>query len=114
MDLSNLSIDELRDLQEQIKRDLKKRQQDDIIKAREQILAIAQSVGIPLKELVSGQIRAKTGSAKEKGREKEKGQMPVRYRHPSDVSLQWSGRGRQPGWVKDWIESGRSLDTLRV
>jgi DNA-binding protein H-NS len=112
MDLSKLSVAELRALQEQLEQELKKREHEDIIKAREQIMAIAQSVGIPLKDLVSGQIRTKTGAGKEKGKRKE--QVAVRYRHPSEPSLHWTGRGRQPGWIKDWIGSGRSLDALRV
>ncbi|MBA4095048.1 MAG: histidinol phosphate phosphatase, partial [Candidatus Accumulibacter sp.] len=26
----------------------------------------------------------------------------------------WTGRGRQPKWVKEWVEGGKSLDKLRV
>ena len=63
MDLSNMSSADLRNLQEQLKRELKKRESQDLAKAREQIQAIAQSVGVPLKDLVGGGAgtRAKTG-----------------------------------------------------
>jgi hypothetical protein len=43
--------------------------------------------------------------------------VPVRsrrYRHPDNASQQWTGRGRQPKWVKEWVEGGKSLDKLRV
>ncbi|MES2932287.1 MAG: H-NS histone family protein [Pseudomonadota bacterium] len=103
MNISNLSIADLNALQEQIKQEIKKRQHQDVAKAREQILAIAQSVGIPLKELVAGNLRVKNNAP-----------VAVRYRHPQDASLQWSGRGRQPNWIKAWQESGQSLDALRV
>lgn len=106
MDLSGLSVTDLRALQEQVKQELKKREHDEVAKAREQIMAIAQSVGIPLKELIGGQVRAKTGTVPVK--------VAIRYRHPSDTSLQWTGRGRQPKWVRDWVTSGQSLDALRV
>lgn len=102
MDLSNMSLAELRTLQEQIKQEAKKREQQDLTKAREQIMAIAQSVGIPLKDLLAGSARVKTG------------QVAVRYRNPGDSTLQWTGRGRQPKWVKEWLEAGKSLDLLRV
>lgn len=102
MDLSKLSSADLRALQEQVKKELKKREHEEVAKAREQIIAIAQSVGIPLKELISTGVRAKNGPA------------AVRYRHPADASLHWAGRGRQPKWVKDWVESGQPLDALRV
>jgi DNA-binding protein H-NS len=102
MELSNMSLAELRTLQEQIKQESKKREQQDLTKAREQIMAIAQSVGIPLKDLLGGAVRAKTG------------QVAVRFRNPADATLQWTGRGRQPKWVKEWLEAGKSLDLLRV
>jgi DNA-binding protein H-NS len=53
MDLSNLSLGDLRNLQEQIKQEMKKREHQEVQKAREQIMAIAQSVGMPLKDLIS-------------------------------------------------------------
>lgn len=102
MDLSNLSLAELRTLQEDIKKQLKKREQDDMSKAREQILAIAQSVGVSVKDLVGTGIRVKTGT------------VAVRYRNPDDASQQWTGRGRQPKWVKEWTDAGKSRDLLKV
>lgn len=38
----------------------------------------------------------------------------VRYRHPSDSSLTWTGRGRKPAWVQNWLDNGGSLDDLDV
>ena len=102
MDISNMSLVELRNLQEQIKQEMKQREHQDLAKAREQILAIAQSVGIPLKDLIASGARAKTGT------------VAVRYRNPGDAAQQWTGRGRQPKWIKEWVESGKSLDLLRV
>jgi len=106
MDLSNMSVADLRNLQEQIKQEMKKRETQDLQKAREQILAIAQSVGVPLKDLLA------TGG---RGANSSKGNtVAVRYRHPDNSSQQWTGRGRQPKWVKEWVEGGKSLDKLRV
>jgi DNA-binding protein H-NS len=96
-----MSLGDLRNLQDQIKQEMKKREQQEVQKAREQILAIAQSVGVPLKDLITTN-RVKTGS------------VAVRYRHPDNASQQWTGRGRQPKWVKEWVEGGKSLDKLRV
>jgi ParB/RepB/Spo0J family partition protein len=38
----------------------------------------------------------------------------VRYRNPQDPGQAWTGRGRQPKWVSDWIGAGKSLETLQV
>jgi DNA-binding protein H-NS len=92
----------MRNLQEQIKQEMKKREQQEVQKAREQILAIAQSVGVPLKDLLAANRGAKTGT------------VAVRFRHPDNASQQWTGRGRQPKWVKEWVEGGKSIDKLRV
>ena len=101
MDLSNMSLGDLRNLQDQIKQEMKKREQQEVAKAREQIMAIAQSVGVPLKDLLTTN-RGK-GST-----------VAVRFRHTDNASQQWTGRGRQPKWVKDWVQSGKSMDKLRV
>jgi len=40
------------------------------------------------------------------------GKKPVpRYRHPNN-GMTWSGRGKQPVWVKEWLEAGNTLDEL--
>jgi DNA-binding protein H-NS len=103
MDLSNMSVGDLRNLQEQIKQEMKQREHQEVQQAREQILAIAQKVGVPLKDLINAPARGtKTGT------------VAVRYRHPDNSAQQWTGRGRQPKWVKEWVEGGKSLDKLRV
>jgi DNA-binding protein H-NS len=102
MDLSKLSIAELRKLQDDIKVQLKKRELADVANARDQIQSIAQRVGISLKELVATGTRTKTGA------------VAARYRNPTNASQQWSGRGRQPKWVKEWIGAGKSIDDLRI
>lgn len=102
MDLSNLSASDLRNLQEQVKRELKKRETQDLQKAKEEILAIAQRVGLPLKELIATNPRGKGGT------------VAARFRNPDDSAQQWTGRGRQPKWVKDWVDGGKSIDDLRI
>jgi DNA-binding protein H-NS len=102
MDLSNLSAADLRNLLEQAKRELKKRETQDLQKAKDEIFAIAQRVGLPLKELIATNPRGKGGT------------VAARFRNPDDAAQQWTGRGRQPKWVKDWVDSGKSIDDLRI
>ena len=104
MELSNLSPSELRGLQEQIKRELKQREGLDKQKARERIFAIAQQAGVPLKELLVG-----FPGSRNKG-----GKVEARYRNPANAAEQWTGRGRQPKWVKEWVDAGKSMDGLRI
>lgn len=57
------------------------------------------------------------------GDEEEEGSAPaspakgtknpvVAYRHPAGMT--WSGRGKKPKWVEDWLAEGRSLDELKA
>jgi DNA-binding protein H-NS len=104
MDLSKLSLAELRDLSVRVTEEEKKRAKADVDAARNEIYAIAHRLGIPLKVLIG------TGSVVRK----PTGKVAVQYRNPRDSSQEWSGRGRQPGWVKELIASGADLQTAKV
>jgi len=38
----------------------------------------------------------------------------IRYQHPTDASLHWIGRGRNPMWVEEWISSCHKLSDIDV
>ena len=103
-DLSHHSLSELRTLEAQIVEELKKRHFLGVSQAREQILHIARGAGLSVKELLAG-----NGP-----KEPKSGPREAKYRHPDDQAKQWSGRGRQPGWVKDWLAAGKSLEETKV
>jgi DNA-binding protein H-NS len=104
MDLAKLSSAQLRDLQQQLQGELKQRTTQDRSEALEKIHAIARSVGLPLKELV--------GAAP--GRGGRTGTVAAQFRNPADASQQWTGRGRQPKWVKDWVDGGNDIAGLKI
>jgi DNA-binding protein H-NS len=102
--LSDYSLSQLRTLEAQVEEELKKRHFLGISQAREQILHIARGAGISVDELLSGK----------PPKDSQRGPVPVKYRDPNEPTHQWSGRGRQPAWVKDWIASGKSIDETKV
>lgn len=103
-DLSKYSLSQLRKLEAQLVEELKKRHFLGISQAREQILHIARGAGLSVDDLVSGKSPKAPGQPP----------APAKYRHPDDPSLVWSGRGRQPTWIKDWVASGRSIDDAGI
>lgn len=116
MDLSNLSLAELKSLLVQVGEELKLREQSDIDAAHNEINAIAQRVGLSLKELIGlgqGKLRKQEGSAGGKVR-KTSGKVAVQYRNPQDASQEWTGRGRQPKWVKELLASGKNLLSAKL
>ena len=101
MNLSNMSLAELRDLEEKTKREIKTREVEELSRARDEIMSIAQKLGVPLKHILATQGKAKAGKT------------ATQYQHPDNAALQWSGRGRKPGWIKQWLDAGNALESLR-
>jgi DNA-binding protein H-NS len=104
MDLSSLSVAELRDLQQQIPAELKRREVQEKANILNEVRAFAKARGFALEELVGKEVKIKVPT----------GKVKVKYRHPENVSLEWTGRGRQPKWVAEWLAKGGSLDSLTV
>jgi DNA-binding protein H-NS len=38
----------------------------------------------------------------------------AKYRHPENLDLTWSGRGRRPTWIRDALEAGRQLTDFEI
>jgi len=103
-DLSKYSLSQLRQLDTQLIEELKTRHLLSVSLAREQILHIARSAGVSVKDLL-------VGKAPKIATERT---VAVKYRHPDDEMKQWSGRGRQPRWIKEWLSSGKNLDQAKI
>jgi DNA-binding protein H-NS len=103
-DLSKFSLSELQALESQVQEALRTHHFLAISKAREQILYIAQSAGLSVNDILTIKAPKRAKSAP----------VAVKYRNPDDTSQTWSGRGRQPLWIKAWVDAGKSLDELLV
>jgi DNA-binding protein H-NS len=103
-DLSKYSVAQLRALEVQVIEELKTQHFLSISNAREQILHIARSAGMSEKELLA--IRTP--------KTPKQGTVKAKYRNPDNPAQQWSGRGRQPAWVKAWVESGKLLEDAKA
>jgi DNA-binding protein H-NS len=109
IDLSNYNLGELKGLQFDVEKEIKNRQQDEVKKAREQILAIAQDVGLPVEELLSAKSTKST-----KSRKSGQSNSAAQFRNPQDEGQTWTGRGRKPKWVLDALSNGKSMDDLKA
>ncbi|MEN7433625.1 H-NS histone family protein [Chromobacterium sp. TRC.1.1.SA] len=102
MDLSKLEFTALIALKADIESEIKHREVEEKFKAKKQIIELARAHGLSVEDVLSG----KTATARKP--------VEVKYRHPDDSNLSWTGRGRKPAWVQAWIDSGKTLEALTI
>lgn len=108
MDLSALSLVELRDLEKQIPAELKRREAAEKAMVRNEVQALVSARGFTIEDILGKELKLPVVTAGEKIKVK------VKYRHPQDATLAWTGRGRKPKWVEAWLAEGGELDGLLV
>lgn len=101
IDLSQMTRNELLQLQKDVSKALEKAEQKAIQDARVAAEKAAAEFGFSLNELTDSPTRKKTvGVAK--------------YRNPSNPEDTWTGRGRKPRWMLDAIAEGVDISTLEI
>jgi len=101
IDLSKLSIEELQNLARDIEVEVVNRRVMEKERVLNQMRELASSLGMSLEEF----LRQEGISSS---------QVPVKYRHPDNPTLSWSGRGKRPAWVNEALASGKTLEDLSV
>ena len=107
MDISHLTVAQLKELQAKIPAEIQKRQTEDKQKVLDQISALASSHGFSLDDLLGKKAGGKKGGNAGK-------KVAAKYRHPAQPELTWTGRGRKPAWVNDWLASGKTLESITI
>ncbi len=106
MDIKKLKLDQLNELKALIDLEIVARQASEKDDLFQEITALAQARGYSLEDLVGKRAKRRAGAARK--------QATIRYQHPTKKDLVWSGRGRHPAWVKEWLEQGKALEKLAV
>lgn len=107
INLENLSPSELDALMQAAAEQKKKLQKARLAEVRNRLIALARDEGYTIEELF-GETRAKAASSRA-GRT-----VAPKYRHPDNAELTWTGRGKQPVWLRQLLESGRNLADLAI
>ncbi|MFW5654333.1 MAG: H-NS family nucleoid-associated regulatory protein [Roseicyclus sp.] len=97
--LDKMSLEELKVLKKQVETaiaDFEKRRKKEALAAAQRA---AQEHGFSLDEILSAKGNAKS--------------LP-RYANPESPEQTWTGRGRQPGWVKEALAQGKTLEDLAI
>ncbi|MBT9383108.1 H-NS histone family protein [Pseudooceanicola sp. CBS1P-1] len=100
-ELDTMSLGDLKKLQSKVSTAIKTYEDRQRKMALVELEAKAAEMGFSLSEL--------TGAPSRKGKVN-----PPKYRNPEDPAQTWSGRGRQPGWVKEALARGDALDNYLI
>lgn len=91
---------------------LANRIQQEVDAMRANAAAIAEATQQPIEQVVES-LMPKVGRAARKLTVVEVPKPErVKYRHPENSELTWSGRGKQPGWLRDALQEYDEQDLL--
>ncbi len=117
MELAKMSLTDLRRLQSKVENEIRRRNdvaRRDLLKRMEKM---AKDEGLSLSDVLSS---APAAAEKRETRRKPKANTKkatgsvAKYRHPENPAIGWSGRGRKPQWVIDWLAQNKPIEELRV
>lgn len=104
MDISTLSLVQLKELQQQIPAEIKRREKDEKEKLLNELQSLAVSRGFSLEQLLKS----------DAGEGKIKKTVKAKYRNPLNAEQTWTGRGRKPQWVLDQLAQGKTIESLAI
>lgn len=105
--LEQLSPEELKQFIEEAHRTLEIKQKEKRSEVIRQIKELAASVGLD----VDIRVKSKTAEAKPS---RKRAKLPPKYRHPSDASITWTGRGQMPRWLRELVNQGHDREEFRI
>lgn len=107
--IEDLSPQEFAQAKAKIDEMLAQKRADLLDKFVAQILSEAEKLGISPTELADKIDPYRTRKHKLVGKK-----VPWKYRHPTDPSKGWSGRGLAPKWLVEWELQGNSREDLLI
>jgi DNA-binding protein H-NS len=103
-DLTPYTIEQLETLLADIQKRLSELRQEKRKEAFQQLDAMAKELGLAKEDLAARY--AKTP--------RRRNPAPALYRNPMNPEQTWTGKGRKPQWVQDYLAAGKSLEDLKA
>lgn len=98
---ADLDLADLKGMLRNLDKAIAVKEQQAVVTARRAVEATAREHGFTLADLYGGNIKPSRAAEQ-------------KYVNPDDATKTWSGRGRQPHWVRDALASGRALEELAI
>ena len=100
IDLRGSTVDELKMLQADIEVEMERKRGED----RERFFRDAQEIAGKYGVSVDVFLNADVGRRKERA--------PAKYQNPNNSKQTWTGKGRQPTWIKELVAGGGTLEEV--
>lgn len=121
VDLSALNYDQLQVVAEEAAKRAGKLREQRLAELKEKWAREAEDLGFTFDEVAgrtrrrrkkkAGKKRPASGGRKAKKSKRRRARGT--YANPADPSQTWSGRGRRPNWLQDYLKAGGDLEALR-
>ena len=102
MDLSPLTLAQLRELNQVLPKEIERREKEERAAVRAEIEQLARQRGFEISDLLGVPDQ------------KPKITVAIKYRHPQNSTLTWTGRGRKPKWVDEFLNNGGTMEQLLI
>ena len=122
MDLSSYTLSDLRELLTRIEAEIHHRTDTPQRATRKKTPKQAQKLPVPHEVMPDDalaapttQVTIKTTNAESNAPptvKKDKPPSVIKYRNPAKPEQGWSGHGRRPQWVLDWLAQGKPIEDL--
>jgi DNA-binding protein H-NS len=110
LDLENMSDEQLRELQGQIRQVIDQRMRSRFDEFRR----AAREAGYEATFTRIGEEGGRRRRARAGGREDRRSEIAPKYRNPDNPAETWSGRGRKPLWLERELQKGRQLSLFVI
>nr|VFJ77914.1 MAG: DNA-binding protein H-NS [Candidatus Kentron sp. FW] len=101
-DLSNVSFTDLIELRDELETSIEVKRKEEKQQLLQEIRQMILEKGFSVSEIFGGIDLNK------------KGQVAPKYKNPDNPEQKWSGRGRQPRWIANLLEQGKTLEDLLI
>lgn len=113
-DLKELSVTDLKKLHIRVCREIERRTTQSKRRLLKEFQKLAADEGLDTSDILLASTSATPRAATKTRTGTPKPRLPPIYFNPVDARQGWSGRGRQPEWVKTYIENGGHLEDLKA
>ncbi len=121
MDINSMSVPELRRLQTRVANEILRR--NDVAKKvlLRKMKKMAEEEGLSFDEVIGEASQSASGESKPEKQTRKRGpkpnlkkgsKLPLKYFHPENPEMGWSGHGRKPQWIIDWLAQDKPLELL--